>query len=149
MCVCVCVCVMQVPGGYVLDGAKRWIGNGTWADVVVVWARNSETKQVGSRTVRTCRRGRSRAICCRSNQLKVHGHVSWCVCVCVCVLYAGKCVHCPQGHARVQGHQDREQDSAAMCTGTSVPTHMECDACLYRRLFFPPFLGSCLISLPS
>ncbi len=30
-----------------LDGAKRWIGNGTWADVVVVWARSSETQQVG------------------------------------------------------------------------------------------------------
>jgi glutaryl-CoA dehydrogenase len=26
--------------GYVLDGAKRWIGNGSVADVVVVWARD-------------------------------------------------------------------------------------------------------------
>ena len=26
--------------GYVLDGAKRWIGNGTFADLVVVWARD-------------------------------------------------------------------------------------------------------------
>jgi alkylation response protein AidB-like acyl-CoA dehydrogenase len=38
--------IVQVPGGWMLDGAKRWIGNGTWADVVVVWARNSETRQV-------------------------------------------------------------------------------------------------------
>jgi glutaryl-CoA dehydrogenase len=32
--------------GWVLDGAKRWIGNGTIADVVVVWARSSEDGQV-------------------------------------------------------------------------------------------------------
>ena len=31
-----------------LNGRKRWIGNGTWADVQVVWARSSETKEVGS-----------------------------------------------------------------------------------------------------
>jgi glutaryl-CoA dehydrogenase len=31
---------------WVLDGAKRWIGNATFADVVVVWARDVETKQV-------------------------------------------------------------------------------------------------------
>jgi glutaryl-CoA dehydrogenase len=28
--------------GYVLDGAKRWIGNGTIADVVLVWARDDD-----------------------------------------------------------------------------------------------------------
>jgi glutaryl-CoA dehydrogenase len=32
--------------GYVIDGAKRWIGNGTVADVVVVWARDTEDDQV-------------------------------------------------------------------------------------------------------
>ena len=32
---------------YVLNGAKRWIGNATFADVVVVWARDEETKQIG------------------------------------------------------------------------------------------------------
>jgi glutaryl-CoA dehydrogenase len=32
--------------GYLLDGAKRWIGNGTIADVIVVWARG-EDGQVG------------------------------------------------------------------------------------------------------
>jgi glutaryl-CoA dehydrogenase len=31
---------------YVLDGAKRWIGNGTIADVVVVWARDLEDREV-------------------------------------------------------------------------------------------------------
>jgi glutaryl-CoA dehydrogenase len=31
---------------WVLDGAKRWIGNATVADVVVVWARDSEDDQV-------------------------------------------------------------------------------------------------------
>ena len=28
--------------GYVLDGEKRWIGNGSIADVIVVWARDTE-----------------------------------------------------------------------------------------------------------
>jgi glutaryl-CoA dehydrogenase len=32
---------------YVIDGAKRWIGNGTIADVLVVWARNEEGKVNG------------------------------------------------------------------------------------------------------
>ncbi len=31
---------------YVLDGEKRWIGNGTVADVLVVWARDTEDGQV-------------------------------------------------------------------------------------------------------
>ena len=32
--------------GYVLNGQKRWIGNGTIADVVVVWARDTEDGHV-------------------------------------------------------------------------------------------------------
>jgi glutaryl-CoA dehydrogenase len=32
--------------GYVIDGAKRWIGNATIADVVVVWARDDEDREV-------------------------------------------------------------------------------------------------------
>lgn len=32
---------------YVLNGAKRWIGNATFADVTVIWARDEETGQVG------------------------------------------------------------------------------------------------------
>ena len=31
---------------WVLDGAKRWIGNGTFADLIVVWARDIEDGQV-------------------------------------------------------------------------------------------------------
>jgi glutaryl-CoA dehydrogenase len=31
---------------WVLDGAKRWIGNGSIADVIVVWARSTEDGQV-------------------------------------------------------------------------------------------------------
>lgn len=30
----------KVPGGYLINGQKRWIGNGTFADYIVVWARN-------------------------------------------------------------------------------------------------------------
>src|SRR5246500_6033668 len=33
-------------GCYVIDGAKKWIGNGTIADVVVVWARDAADGQV-------------------------------------------------------------------------------------------------------
>ncbi len=32
--------------GWVLDGAKRWIGNATFADVIVVWARDVADDQV-------------------------------------------------------------------------------------------------------
>ncbi len=32
--------------GWVLDGAKKWIGNATIADVIVVWARDAEDEQV-------------------------------------------------------------------------------------------------------
>lgn len=31
----------KVEGGYILNGQKRWIGNGTFADYITVWARNS------------------------------------------------------------------------------------------------------------
>lgn len=33
-----------------LNGRKRWIGNATFADVIVIWARSSETNQVGLRS---------------------------------------------------------------------------------------------------
>ena len=33
---------------YVINGAKRWIGNATFADVVVVWAREAESGQVNA-----------------------------------------------------------------------------------------------------
>ena len=30
----------KVPGGYLICGRKRWIGNATFADFILVWARN-------------------------------------------------------------------------------------------------------------
>ncbi|HEV2887652.1 MAG TPA: acyl-CoA dehydrogenase family protein, partial [Jatrophihabitans sp.] len=33
-------------GSYVINGSKKWIGNGTIADVVVVWARDTDDRQV-------------------------------------------------------------------------------------------------------
>ncbi len=39
--------------GWVIDGAKRWIGNGSIADVVVVWARADEDGQVKGFLVET------------------------------------------------------------------------------------------------
>ena len=39
--------------GYVIDGAKRWIGNGTIADVAIVWARSEEDGEVKGFLVET------------------------------------------------------------------------------------------------
>jgi len=36
----------RVGGEYVINGAKRWIGNGSLADVVVLWARDADDGQV-------------------------------------------------------------------------------------------------------
>jgi len=35
----------KVEGGYVINGSKRWIGNGTFADYIVIWAKNEEEKE--------------------------------------------------------------------------------------------------------
>ena len=32
----------KVEGGYIRNGNKRWIGNGTLADYFIIWARNRE-----------------------------------------------------------------------------------------------------------
>ena len=32
----------KTAGGYLLNGKKRWIGNATFADYIIVWARNVE-----------------------------------------------------------------------------------------------------------
>jgi glutaryl-CoA dehydrogenase len=32
--------------GWVINGQKRWIGNATWGDVVIIWARDEEDDQV-------------------------------------------------------------------------------------------------------
>ncbi|GAC1385621.1 MAG: acyl-CoA dehydrogenase family protein [Herpetosiphon sp.] len=37
----------RVGDSYVLNGAKRWIGNASFADVTVIWARDEDTNQVG------------------------------------------------------------------------------------------------------
>jgi glutaryl-CoA dehydrogenase len=42
---------------WVLDGAKRWIGNGSIADVVIVWARDVEDGQVKGFLVETAQDG--------------------------------------------------------------------------------------------
>jgi glutaryl-CoA dehydrogenase len=38
----------EAGGGWVLNGRKRWIGLGTVADLVVVWARNTDDGQVNA-----------------------------------------------------------------------------------------------------
>ncbi len=37
----------EQDGGYVLNGEKRWIGNATFADVAVIWARTGDGKIAG------------------------------------------------------------------------------------------------------
>jgi glutaryl-CoA dehydrogenase len=49
-------------GSWVLDGAKRWIGNGTMADVVIVWARSDEDGQVKGFLVETDTPGYSASV---------------------------------------------------------------------------------------
>ncbi|KAL7177582.1 hypothetical protein ACSBR2_030858 [Camellia fascicularis] len=36
----------KVTGGWILEGQKRWIGNSTFANVLVIFARNTTTKQI-------------------------------------------------------------------------------------------------------
>uniref|UniRef100_A0A1D1XDJ9 Acyl-coenzyme A oxidase 4, peroxisomal n=1 Tax=Anthurium amnicola TaxID=1678845 RepID=A0A1D1XDJ9_9ARAE len=36
----------KVDGGWILDGQKRWIGNSTFADILIVFARNTATNQI-------------------------------------------------------------------------------------------------------
>ena len=43
--------------GWILDGTKRWIGNGSIADVVVVWARDVEDGKVKGFLVETAQAG--------------------------------------------------------------------------------------------
>ena len=35
---------VKVPGGYIISGSKRWIGNAIASEVFVVWARNTSLK---------------------------------------------------------------------------------------------------------
>ncbi|EPS73556.1 hypothetical protein M569_01198, partial [Genlisea aurea] len=36
----------KVDGGWILDGQKRWIGNSTFADILIIFARNTSTNQI-------------------------------------------------------------------------------------------------------
>ncbi|KAK4744525.1 hypothetical protein SAY87_010837 [Trapa incisa] len=36
----------KVEGGWILEGQKRWIGNSTFADVLIIFARNTSTNQI-------------------------------------------------------------------------------------------------------
>jgi alkylation response protein AidB-like acyl-CoA dehydrogenase len=47
----------QVEGGWILNGRKRWIGNATFADIVVYWARNTTTKEINAFIVRKGMKG--------------------------------------------------------------------------------------------
>ncbi|KAI8553652.1 hypothetical protein RHMOL_Rhmol05G0033100 [Rhododendron molle] len=38
----------KVDGGWMLEGQKRWIGNSTFADVLVIFARNTTTNQINA-----------------------------------------------------------------------------------------------------
>lgn len=38
----------KVTGGWILEGQKRWIGNSTFADVLVIFARNTSTNQINA-----------------------------------------------------------------------------------------------------
>ena len=38
---------VEADGGYVLDGEKKWIGNASFADVAVIWARTGDGKISG------------------------------------------------------------------------------------------------------
>src|SRR5438270_13918026 len=37
----------RVGNEYILNGAKRWIGNASFADVIIIWARDDEGKVGG------------------------------------------------------------------------------------------------------
>ncbi|EOY07169.1 Acyl-CoA oxidase 4 [Theobroma cacao] len=42
----------KVKGGWMLEGQKRWIGNSTFADVLVIFARNTTTNQINGYLVK-------------------------------------------------------------------------------------------------
>lgn len=36
----------KVEGGWLLNGTKRWIGNATFSDLTIIWAREEETGSI-------------------------------------------------------------------------------------------------------
>ncbi|KAJ1381194.1 Acyl-CoA dehydrogenase, conserved site [Sesbania bispinosa] len=42
----------KVEGGWILEGQKRWIGNSTFADLLIIFARNTTTNQINGYIVK-------------------------------------------------------------------------------------------------
>jgi len=53
----------KVEGGWILNGEKRWIGAGTFADLIIVWARNVSTNQVNGFIVEPAKSSSDCLIC--------------------------------------------------------------------------------------
>ncbi|KAL4456297.1 hypothetical protein ABPG74_014258 [Tetrahymena malaccensis] len=53
--------VKETDGGFILNGSKRWIGNGN-GDIVVVWAKNQTTKQIEGFIVELTQKGVTRQV---------------------------------------------------------------------------------------
>ncbi|CAM6126852.1 unnamed protein product [Calypogeia fissa] len=49
----------KVDGGWELNGQKRWIGNATFADILVIFARNTQTNQINGFVVKKGTKGLS------------------------------------------------------------------------------------------
>ncbi|KAL2635613.1 hypothetical protein R1flu_007092 [Riccia fluitans] len=47
----------KVEGGWLISGQKRWIGNATFADILVIFARNLQTNQINGFIVRKGSKG--------------------------------------------------------------------------------------------
>ncbi|BBN05274.1 glutaryl-CoA dehydrogenase [Marchantia polymorpha subsp. ruderalis] len=47
----------KVEGGWLLNGQKRWIGNATFADILVIFARNTQTNQINGFIVKKGAKG--------------------------------------------------------------------------------------------
>eukprot|EP00245_Coleochaete_scutata_P003418 TRINITY_DN15035_c0_g1_i1.p1 TRINITY_DN15035_c0_g1~~TRINITY_DN15035_c0_g1_i1.p1 ORF type:complete len:447 (+),score=75.88 TRINITY_DN15035_c0_g1_i1:112-1452(+) len=50
---------VKVPGGWRLNGQKRWIGNATFADIIIIFARNTTTNQINGFIVKKSNPGYS------------------------------------------------------------------------------------------
>lgn len=70
----------KVPGGYILDGEKKWIGLAVMADVLIVWAKDEEgivrgfIVEKGSRGLETGNiKGKIALRCSPTCEFKLHG----------------------------------------------------------------------------
>ena len=92
---------------YVIDGAKRWIGNGTIADVVIVWARSLEDGQVKGFLVETDTPGYAASViegkgCCARGLAGQHPARGG----------AGPGLESPARANQLQGHRPRAREHA-------------------------------------